>query len=217
MTTSRGIALVADDHELFRIALSAILTSRLEYSKVLQAESVEAALETLGRHPDIGLVSLDLCMPGFEDPGVFGVVSEAYPNPFLVAMSGSATHGEAVACVRAGARAFIPKALSAEEIAAALARVLAGESFVPEPDATRPTMYLEDGGARHRSSSTKSRHLEHLTARQKEVHGLLVQGLSNKEIARRLDLSTNTVKVHAFAICRLLGVHDRRDLVRPPA
>lgn len=218
MTASRGTALVVDDHELFRIALSSILTSQLGFPRVLQASCIEEALQALDRHGDIGLVTLDLCMPGVQDVGVFSLVREAYPVPILVAVSGSATHGDAVSCVRAGANAFIPKALSAEEIAAALVKVVAGEVFVPTPDPARKALYLDDETRpRIVRAGTGAERLRLLTPRQTEVHALLLGGLSNKEIARRLGLSDNTVKVHAFAICRLFGVSDRRDLARASA
>jgi len=217
MTVTGGIALLVDDHELFRIALSTILISRMGYRHVIGVGSVEEAMQALDRHPEIGLVTLDLCMPGFEDLGVFSVIRKAYPQAVLVAVSGSATYREAVACGDAGAYAFIPKALSADEISAALQRILAGEAYVPVPDPARVTMYMEDGWKRPIPGGTKVQRLELLTARQAEVYKLLVLGLSNKEIARMLDLSSNTVKVHALAICRMLGVHDRRELVQVSA
>lgn len=217
MTTACGTALVVDDHELFRIALSTILSSHLGYARVLQAGSVEDAMQVLDGNPDIDLVTMDLCLPGFEDFGVIGLIKEAFPSLVIVAISGSASRTDAVDCVRSGARGFIPKVLSAAEIAAALRRMVAGEVFVPQPDKARPTMFVDGASRPGHSEAGTPRNRASLTARQAEVYDLLRTGLSNKEIARRLGLSDNTVKVHAFAICRILGVNDRRDLARLPA
>lgn len=217
MTTAGGTALVVDDHELFRIALSTILTSQLGYARILQAGSVEDAMQVLDATMDIELVTLDLRLPGFEDFGVIGLIRDAFPSLAVVVVSGSASWSDAVDCVRAGARGFIPKALSAEEIAVALRRMMAGEVFVPQPEKARPTMFVEGASKAGQQGAGAARSRTSLTARQAEVYDLLRTGLSNKEIARRLGLSDNTVKVHAFAICRILGVNDRRDLGRVSA
>ncbi len=213
MTTSRGTALVVDDHELFRIALSSILTSHLGYASILEAGNVEDAMQALNGNPDIDLVTMDLRLPGFEDFGVIGVIRDAYPGLTLVAVSGSASWNDAIECVRAGARGFVPKALSADEIASALRRVVAGEVFVPAPDKAKSTMFADEAPKKASEAGT-GQHKANLTARQSEVYELLREGLSNKQIARRLGLSENTVKVHVFAVCRLLGVNDRRDAAR---
>lgn len=217
MMASRGTALVVDDHELFRIALSSILTSQLNYALVLEAGSVDEAMDALAANPEIEFVTLDLVLPGFEDFGVIGAIREAFPALTLVAVSGSASWNDAVECLRAGAQGFVPKALSAEEIATALRRVIAGEIFVPSPDKARSHLFAKVAASpmEPRIGTAPSR--SNLTVRQGEVYDLLREGLSNKQIARRLGLSENTVKVHVLAVCRHLGVNDRRDAARVPA
>lgn len=217
MTTACGTALVVDDHELFRIALSTILTSQLGYARVLEAGSVEDAMQVLDGNPDVDLLTLDLRLPGFGDAGVIGVIRSAYPNLTVVAVSGSASWNEAIECVKAGALGFVPKALSAEEIASALRKVIAGEVYVPVPDKARATLFANEAPKPGSPETGTANRKVILTARQGEVYELLREGLSNKQIARRLGLSENTVKVHVFTVCRLLGVNDRRDAARIPA
>lgn len=217
MMASRSTALVVDDHELFRIALSSILTSQLHFESVLEAGSVDEAMEVLAANPEIAFVTLDLLLPGFGDFGVIGAIREARPALTVVAVSGSASWNDAIECLKAGAQGFVPKALSAEEIAAALGRVIAGEVFVPAPDKARSTLFADVVAAPGKPKIGTAPHRTSLTARQAEVYELLREGLSNKQIARRLGLSANTVKVHVLAVCRHLGVNDRRDAARIPA
>ncbi len=92
-----------DDHEFFRIVLSSILLSQV-YAHVLEAGSVEDAMQVLDGNADNDSLTLDLRLPGFKDFGLIGVLREAYPALAVTAVSGSTSWNDAIECVRARAR-----------------------------------------------------------------------------------------------------------------
>ena len=203
--TCRTAAIVIDDHELFRMALTDILANALGFSRVHGAGGIDEAIDTLAREPDISFATMDLRMPGLKDLSVIRSICDTYPDLRLVVVSGSATRSEAMDCVKSGALGFVPKSLPATEILAVLRRVLDGEIYLP-PQVTTAGATIFAPETRKSNLSDKP-----LTHRQAEVHRLLRMGRSNKLIARELGLSENTVKVHVYAICRLLGVRDRHE------
>lgn len=201
-------ALVIDDHELFRLALTDMLVNAIGFSRVHGAGSIDEAIHMLDTHPDIAFATLDLRLPGMDDPDVIRVLCDTYPHLRIAVVSGSATRNEAIDSVRSGALGFVPKSLPATEIQAVLKRILAGEVYLP-PQVTKAGDPIFVPEARPEPLVGKS-----LTHRQVEVHRLLRAGMSNKLIARELNLSENTIKVHVYAICRILGVSDRHEAAR---
>lgn len=210
MGSQTGIeaALVIDDHELFRFALTDMLVNAIGFPRAFGCGSIDEAIHLLDTHPEIAFATLDLRLPGMDDPAVIRVLCETYPHLRIAVVSGSATRNEAIDSVRSGALGFVPKSLPATEIQAVLKRILAGEVYLP-PQVTKAGDSIFVLEARPEPPVGKS-----LTHRQVEVHRLLRAGMSNKLIARQLNLSENTIKVHVYAICRVLGVRDRHEAAR---
>ena len=209
-------ALVADDDEFFRAAMTAILTSRIGFLRVIEARSFDEAADLLGSPPgdqEIGLAVFDLSMPGISNPTNLRSIRETVPGlPILVA-SASERRSDIISSLDAGVHGYVPKRLGIEELERAVRRVLAGDVYVPIllTDVWRTDdEALPSPGAGDREESRKSSpRPPDLTPRQREVLELIVQGKSNKEIARTLGLGEGTVRVHMTALFRNLEVVNR--------
>ncbi len=203
-------AVVADDHELFRVALSSILRTRLGFAQVVETASLDQALDRLVE-TQATLALFDLNMPGMETSSSLLAVRECFPDVRVAVVSGSTERRDILLALEAGVHGYVPKTLGIEEIAAALRMVLDGWIYVPpslaqirdgaEAPLSRQPMPMRDPGASETPTS--------LTPRQREVLAMLTQGRSNKEISRGLGLGEGTVKVHMAALFRALGVQSR--------
>ncbi len=182
--------LIADDHDLLRDALRSHLERALPGTEVLGAGTVDAALGMLAARPDIDLLLLDLRMPGMNGLDGLSRIRDAHPTVKIALMSGEAGPADIRAALARGALGFLPKTLPGEAMVDAVRRLSAGEGFVPDGAAAPPS----DIG---------------LTRREREVLDFLLKGLSNKEIARLLDLEEVTVKLHVRGLCRKLDAKNR--------
>ena len=187
--------LLVDDHPLFRAGFQTVLQqSRLD-ADVLSVASVRDALIMLARDADIGLVLLDVHLKGDDGFQALRVIGERFPTTACMLISGDEQEGLPARAVASGASGFIPKSFTADEMVAAIERVLAGEIFVPITAHTRATPQNA------------------LTLRQLEVINMLGRGFSNKEIARQLDVAERTVKAHMSAVFEALNVRNRTQAV----
>jgi len=204
-----GVALVADDDEFFRIALATILRNKLGFQEVLEAGSLDEAIERLADHDDCFLALFDLTMPGMESAASVGAVREVRPDIKVAVVSASSRRSDILTALAAGIHGYVPKSLGAQDLAAALRVILNGAIYVPPSLAGRPPEPTE--AAPSQAVEIPSRAIESLTPRQREVLLLLVEGLSNKEIARKLRLGEGTVKIHMAALFRSLRVRNRQE------
>ena len=188
--------LIVDDHPLFRAGFHAVLEQSALEAGVLSVSSVPEALQALQQDADIGLVLLDIHLRGDDGFAALKVIGERFPTTACIMISGDEQQSVAARAVQSGASGFIPKSYTADEMIAAIRKVLAGEVFVPE------TANLI--GAEQPSS---------LTLRQLEVISMLGRGFSNKEIARALDVAERTVKAHVSAVFEALNVRNRTQAV----
>ena len=155
-------------------------------------------LTLLARHPDCDLVLLDLTLPGAR--GLDLLAELRRDRPLLPIVVLSATHDRATvgAAIAAGARGFIAKTASPEELLDAIETILSGGRHI-----------TTDLGSAPRTIKGVPVDALGLTQRQSDVLLLLVQGKPNKLICRDLQLSEGTVKVHVSAILKALNVHSR--------
>ncbi|WP_011579939.1 MULTISPECIES: LuxR C-terminal-related transcriptional regulator [Chelativorans] len=203
------VALIADDDEFFRIALRTILKGELGFAEVIEAGSLDEAIERLAERDEIGLALFDLAMPGMKDAGSLEAVRDFRREMRVAVVSASTRRADMLAALSAGVHGYVPKGLGATELAAALGHVLNGAIYVPPEIAGRDERSSQAVSSEP-SSEKPGRGVEHLTPRQREVLALLVDGLSNKEIARKLRLGEGTVKIHMAALFRSLGVRNRQ-------
>jgi DNA-binding NarL/FixJ family response regulator len=151
------------------------------------------------------VVLLDVHLPGGNGPAVILELPET-PARFL-ALSVSDAAEDVIEVIRAGARGYVTKAISADELVAAIERVAAGDAvFSP-----RLAGFVLDAFAQ-RPAAELAPELEELTLREREVLRLLARGYAYKEIASRLSISVKTVETHASAVLRKLQLSNRREL-----
>ena len=201
-----NVALVVDDDALFRMALGTILTSRLGCSKVIEAASFDEALEQLSEHADISVALFDLSMPGIRNPANLKVVRETFPSVRTAVVSASISHRDVLMSLEAGVHGYVPKSLNVIELTAALKTIFEGTVYVP---AFLTEISASAAEPRFASDVAPVLTLDALTPRQQDVLHLIVDSKSNKEMARILNLSEGTVKVHVSALFRNLGVNSR--------
>ncbi|MCR6664295.1 MAG: response regulator transcription factor [Luteimonas sp.] len=190
--------LVADDHPLFRAAVLHTLRETLPGLRVVEAASVSALNDALGREVQIDLVLLDLTMPGAR--GLSSLVHLRGERPEVpVVVISSNDHPRTIRRVQQfGAAGFIPKSSPAEAIGDAVRAVLDGGDWFPPLTAERSDADAE-----------LATRLAQLTPQQFRVLLCLADGLLNKQIAHELGLAENTVKVHVTAILKKLGCNSR--------
>jgi DNA-binding NarL/FixJ family response regulator len=207
MKAQKKIALIADDDEFFRMALATILTSKLKFAEVVQAASLDEAVEKLSARPDISLSLFDLAMPGMESPANLRAVRDCFETLRVAVVSSSKNRQDILSALEAGVHGYVPKGLGVADLAHALQLIVDGVIYVPPSIADLPAQ--GQPAPREVAPPAPKAALTTLTPRQRGVLELLVQGKSNKAIARDLDLGEGTVKVHMAALFRSLGVRTR--------
>ncbi|SFU95350.1 two component transcriptional regulator, LuxR family [Methylobacterium sp. 174MFSha1.1] len=217
------VALIADDDDFFRLAVVAILTRSFGFAEVVETGSLDAALDQLStRRGAVTLALFDLAMPGMEGPGSLSAVRECFPAVKVAVVSASTERNKILTALEVGVHGYVPKGIGSAELTRAVGMILDGQIFVPASlavlDGAGPRPALESRGPAFdgrpdwrpdgRQDGRQPR-IPDLTPRQRDVLALLVEGRSNKEIARRLQLGEGTVKVHMAALLRSLGVQNR--------
>lgn len=199
--------LVVDDHALFRGGMRLLLADLGVSARVLEADSVEAAV-AMDERPDLVLLDLYLC--GLSGQPALAMIRERMPDATVVALSGEEDPRLIRATIEEGASGFIPKTSTPGVMIGALRLVLAGGVYLP-PQVLRADAApaIAAGCAPVASASV----LESLTPRQLDALMLAIRGKSNKAIARDLGVSQGTVKQHLSAAFRVLGVENRTQAV----
>ena len=198
---------IVDDHGLFRSGVRAEVEGSLEV--VGEAGSVEEAVRlVLAERPDV--VLLDVHMPGGGGVEVIRRVGESNPSQRFLALSVSDAAEDVIAVVRAGARGYVTKSISGDELADAVARVHAGDAvFSP-----RLAGFVLDAFAGSVPEAVVDPELDQLTMREREVLRLIARGYMYKEVALDLGISARTVEAHVSAVLRKLQLSNRHELSR---
>lgn len=194
--------LIADDHPLFRAALSQAVEQALGQPRLQSVGSVEALNEILEHGQEFDLLLLDLNMPGARGYSALVQTRSTSPNLPVIVVSAHEDASVAKASLDHGASGFIPKSASLEIMSQAISTVLDGGRWIPEG--------MNDARVEGDEFTEK---LATLTPQQQRVLMMLTDGLLNKQIAIDLDISEATVKAHITAILRKLGVHTRTQAV----
>jgi len=184
--------LVVEDHPLYRDGLIGLLQRSAPQVQCRAAASAAEALRLLRAHDDIDLVLCDLCLPGGVDGlQLLARVALEFPTAARVLVSGSEDPHLPGQARAAGLMGYLPKGLPAPAWLDALASILAGDGWFPPcaSEAAAPT------------------------PRQQAVLQFLAEGLGNKEIARRLDITPRTVKYHLTTLYGALMASNRAEAV----
>jgi len=199
--------LLADDHTLVRAGLRKLLESMPDIQVVGEAgDGLEllALAEQLQPH----LVLMDIAMPGLNGLEATARLVKAMPGIRVMILSMHQNEEYVRRALRHGAVAYLLKDSAPMELEMAITAVLRGETYL-SPAVTKGVM--DDYVHRLREDDQPD---EHLSPRQREVLQLIAEGLSTKDIARRLDLSVKTVETHRTGLMRQLDVHEITGLVR---
>jgi DNA-binding NarL/FixJ family response regulator len=197
--------LVADDHEMVRMALKhalAPLAADIVWREAVDAQCTEDELERCG---GFDLALIDLHMPGSGGACWIERLHRKHPAVPLIVLTGDESPGLAEELIAAGVAGFIPKSDTAAVVLNAVQLVLSGGTYAP--------LRLFARADRKEGPGTCAVSHVVLTERQRDVLALLARGLPNKLIARGLGLSEATVKVHLLAIFRALDVRNRTEAV----
>ncbi len=201
--------LLVDDHALFRSGVRAELASAPGLEVVGEAASVEEAVRAVGElHPDV--VLLDVHLP---DGSGADVIPRAQ-GPKYLALSVSDDPEDVIAVIRAGARGYVTKTISSDDLRDAVARVHDGDAvFSP-----RLAGFVLDAFAAAPPAAAPERQgdeqLDQLTPREREVLQHIARGYLYKEIGLRLGISVKTVEAHVSAVLRKLQLSTRHELTR---
>lgn len=188
--------LIADDHPLYCDALRAVVPQACPGADIGEAASQEEVLAAVGARA-FDLILLDLNLPGAVGLSCLHALRRMVPATPIVVVSAVGDPKVMQDAIMAGASAFIPKSAASQVLINALKVILAGGTYMP----TGIVAALRNADNAAGSSE--------LTLRQRRVLELLSTGLSNKRIARELQISEITVKAHVSAIFRKLGVTNR--------
>ncbi|HUL07796.1 MAG TPA: response regulator transcription factor [Candidatus Acidoferrum sp.] len=198
--------LLADDHDLIRDTIEEFLKRLDKDLHVLHASTLPQALDVIGKADALDLVLLDLRMPGMNGLAGLKSVQAARAGVPIVILSGETNPDTIRNALQAGAAGFLPKTMRGTAMLTALRLILAGERYVPDLLVAEQPTSSENGVGGAAPAA--------LTPREREVMGLLVQGLSNKEIGHRLGIEVVTVALHLRSIYRKLSVTSRTQAVR---
>ena len=206
MTEQKIRVFVVDDHDIFRAGIRSELPDVIDV--IGDASEVAAAIEMiLERSPDLVLV--DVHMPGGGGRAVIEGVHEVDPEMKFLALSASDAAQDVVATVRAGARGYVTKTISPQELADAIVRVNEGDAvFSP-----KLAGFVLDAFA---SIDVKDidPELDQLTKREREVLQHIARGYTYKEIGEQLFISPKTVENHVSSVLRKLQLSNRHELTR---
>ena len=197
---------LVDDHELFRAGVRGELGERVAI--VGEAGSVAEAVPVV-RETDPDVVLLDVHLPDGGGEAVIAQIAPERPGVRFLALSVSDAAEDVIGVIRAGARGYVTKTISPDELADAVVRVAEGDAvFSP-----RLAGFVLDA-FRAGEGVQSDAELDELTAREREVLQLIARGYRYKEIAARLHLSVKTVESHVSNVLRKLQLSSRHELTR---
>jgi len=190
--------MLVDDHALLRTGVANIINQEPDLEVIAEAGDGVEALEVWERHrPDVML--LDLRMPRMEGVEVVRRIRERDPRALVIVLTTYDTDDEIERALKAGAKAYVLKDISADDLVSSIRTVLAGKTYIAPAAAAK----LAEGVTRVQ-----------LTPREMATLRLMADGKANKEIASALDISERTVKTHLGHLFDKLGVTSRTEAIK---
>ena len=197
--------LIVDDHAMFRSGVRAEIGSAVEV--VAEAADVDSAVAAVQQHqPDV--VLLDVHLPG--GGGVEVMRRAQRPDVRYLALSVSDAAEDVIGTIRGGARGYVTKTITGEELIAAIGRVAEGDAvFSP-----RLAGFVLDAFAGQIEVAAIDEDLDRLTERERDVMRLIARGYAYKEVAKELFISIKTVETHMSSVLRKLQLSSRHELTK---
>ena len=193
--------LIIDDHSLYRDGLKFNLANIMPEAQILDAENMSQALEKLQQNDDVNLVLANWDMPDIKWKDGIKTLKEVSKNSQIGVIASSGENSDIKKILNMGLCCFLPKNIDAKVLNSALGLVLNGGSYFPPSLLKQP------------ADNIFSPNRKHLTNRQLEVLKYLAQGLSNKQIAYKMNVSEATVKLHINALLRSVDATNRTQAV----
>jgi NarL family two-component system response regulator LiaR len=202
MSSQKIRVMLVDDHDMVRKGLSVLLENFDDITIVTQASDGDAAF-SLCKRGGIDVVLMDMLMPRMDGVTATGHIMQSCPDVRIIALTSFGDEENVQAALKAGAIGYLLKNVSGEELANAIRRAYSGQSTLA-PEAAQVLI----------RATTRPPSIGHdLTEREREVLALMIEGLSNREIAERLVISSSTVKNHVSNILSKLGTISRTQAV----
>lgn len=194
---------VVDDHPLFRSGVVRTLDEEDGIEVVAEGASADEAVDLVARHgPTVAL--LDISMPG---NGISAArrIAEFHPEVKVAMLTVSESDQDVMKALEAGAAGYVLKGVGARDLVAMIRGVAQGESYVSPSLAARLLVAMKSADAK----PSQQMALGSLTGREEQILRLVAEGLSNKEVGRKLDLQEKTVKHHMTSILQKLHARNR--------
>ncbi len=205
--TAQRRVVIVDDHAMFRSGVRHDVGPFV--TVVGEGEDVKTAVEAITKTlPDV--VLLDVHIPGGGGVAVIKEVLAEHPDVRFLALSVSDAAEDVIGIIRAGARGYVTKSISASELVYAIERVASGDAvFSP-----RLAGFVLDAFSGAIDISEIDEELDKLSQREREVLRLIARGYAYKEIAKELFISIKTVETHVSSVLRKLQLSNRHQLTR---
>lgn len=194
--------LLVDDHALFRSGIKLLLQRHDDFEVVGEAsDAIEGVKRAKALQPDI--VLLDLHMPGLSGLEAIQLIRDEVPECHIILLTVSEEGDDLTTALKNGAVGYLLKNIDADFFLSALRRAMQGDSVISNEMTAKLVANLRRG------SNSVTSELGKLTPREGDILTQLASGLSNKEIARELNLAESTVKIHIQSILKKLGLSNR--------
>ena len=195
--------LLVDDHRVLRTGMKLLISSQPDFQVVAEASDGKEALEKL-ENIAVDLVLLDLDMPVMNGREALAQIMETNPDVTVLMLTVSEDGEDLTECMRLGASGYLLKKIDADFLLQSIRRAVAGDNVISPEMTSALLMRL-----RTDKPTPPAPGIESLTPRERETLAWLTRGVSNKEIARELDLAESTVKVHVQSVLRKLNIRSR--------
>ena len=197
---------LADDHQMFRHALRALLAREPDLEVVAEASTGDEVL-AIAAAQAVDLVCMDIAMPGMDGIEATRRLLARHPGVRVIGLSAFADRQFVIDLLDAGARGYITKAEAGEELLRAIHTVREGRTFLCPDVAATVANALRDRGPLYAAAPR-------LTTRERQVLQLIAEGLTSAQIGDRLHIAASTVEVHRRNLMRKLDLHNVAELTR---